>query len=263
MKPAFDKRNKIFIKIIMSFFGVLFKYYYRLKFEGAAPQDGQYLYIANHNSGALVESHGLLYYFLKFRPQMKHLYGFTHHSLFRIPLIAQYFFAIGGVPATASVAKEILDLGGSLLIFPGGSNMALRPLREYKKNSFLDNHGWAKIAQANNISVVPITFKNSHFINPVIFRSKTLSMILILPYLLKIKKFPITLAQIIFTASFIYFALCIQMNFFLMLLLGLYILMTSVLIPILPVKTYLQFHEPILPDPALETKVAQIMDNIY
>lgn len=57
------------------------------------------LLISNHNSGALVESHSLLFLALE---RGLTLYGFTHPSLFKVPIFKQYFEKIGAVPAAVA-----------------------------------------------------------------------------------------------------------------------------------------------------------------
>lgn len=223
------------------------------------------LFISNHNSGALIESFSALMILKDHHPRK--VFGFTHPSIFKIPIISHYFLAVGAVPATYEVAKEILSEQHSLLIFPGGNSQALRSIWKYKENHFRYSQGWAKIAIENKVPVVPVTFRNTHFINPILLSGSWISKILILPALLKIKVTSISLAQILM-ASLVYW-LCTSLNIYSLLtfILTYLVFILSPLTPILPAKVFITFHAPIetlkISRDKLEKEVNEIMDRIY
>lgn len=224
------------------------------------------LIISNHNVGAIIESHLILCLFNKTKPGEKVL-GFTHPSLFKIPLMSQYFKWIGAVPSTHVAAAEVFNANSSLLIFPGGNDQALRGVWDYKKNNFINNHGWAKIAVNNKVPVLPVTFKNTHFLNPVVVSSKLLSKILILPHLLGVSAFSVTVSQIILGIL----TFKIMSSFSSDIIAGFLswvVFCITPLVPILPLKIECSFHPIIYPEnfgtrEELESKVANIYDGIY
>lgn len=132
----YDKRDLKFIKFLSIIYGPCLKYYFGLHFKGVENLnlDENFILISNHNIGAIIESQGLLFFFQKHFPK-KRIFGFTHPSLFKIPIISSYWKKIGAVPSTYEMAANILRNGDHLLIFPGGNRQATRSLWNYKKNS--------------------------------------------------------------------------------------------------------------------------------
>lgn len=238
---------------------------FRIEIKGDIPE-GQVLIVSNHNIGALIESHSLLFLMYK-RENTKPIFGFTHPFIFKIPGMKQYFEWLGAVPATYDVAEEIFKSGNSLLIFPGGNRQAVRPVWEYKKNSFSWSSGWAKIAIQNNVSVVPVTFKNSHFVNPVLFTSKFLANIMILPRVLGVKWMPVSIAQILFATVCAWGLNRLGVPVILNVIVSYLVFVFTVLIPVIPIKVKMKIHSPILnhglTQEELEICVAQVMDQIY
>ncbi len=225
------------------------------------------LYVSNHNIGALIESHGLLFE-AENKFQGKHvIWGFTHPSIFKVWGIRQYYEWVGAVPATYDVAREVFSSGDSLLIFPGGNQQALRSVFDYKKNSFRDSHGWAKIAKENKVDVVPVTFRGSHFVNPVLFQSKLLSKILIFPWLVGLKWLSVSVAQILVTALLIYFLKSFNVSWWIIAPLSVVTFALTSLTIIFPFKISMTMHPRIeteqITQDELEDKVAAIMNQIY
>ena len=225
------------------------------------------LYVSNHNIGALIESHGLLFE-AEEKFQGGHIiWGFTHPSIFRVAGIKHYFEWVGAVPATYDVAREVFASGDSLLIFPGGNQQALRSVFDYKKNAFRDSHGWAKIAKENKVDVVPVTFKGSHFVNPVLFQSKLLSKILVFPWLVGLKYLSVSVAQIIITALLVWGLVSYDISWWVIVPLAVATFSLTSLTIIFPSKIQMTLHSRIatenLNQDELEDRVAAIMNQIY
>lgn len=267
MKPNWDKRKIVVIKAIERFIWPIIKTIFRVQIVGTehlTQLKSPALYVSNHNSGALIESLSAL---IVIKTHQPNIFGFTHPSLFKIPLIKHYFESLGAVPATFEVAKELFSTGSSLMIFPGGNSQALRPISKYRNNHFRSSHGWAKIAKENNVQVVPITFKNTHFINPIFFSGSWVSKILILPWLLKLKVTSISLGQIL-SALIIYFLLLSTTSNVYIAVVSAYItFVLTPLAPVLPVKITMSIYPPINTNAKaqdeLEKKVNDLMDKIY
>lgn len=172
-------------------------------------QPGPCLLIANHNSGALIESHSLLFLCLS---RGMTVFGLNHQALFMIPFVGKYFRMIGAVTASKAAAHQVLREGHSLLIFPGGNRQALRPFSERQQNDFPWAKGWAQIAAQAKVPVVAIKFSGTHAINPILFSSKWLARLLVLPALLKVTYFPVSLAQILSAALAFGITAASQMN---------------------------------------------------
>ena len=264
----FSSRNHKLIKMLGWFFKPMIRTIFILDIKILEPlQEKPTLYVSNHNIGALIESHSILLLAEEFFREKHHIYGFTHPSIFRVPLLKNYFQWLGSVPATYDVAKNVFKAGHSLLIFPGGNKQALRSIWDYKKNSFREVHGWAKIAQDNQIDVVPITFRGSHFVNPVLFQSSILSKILILPWLLGLKWLSVSVAQILFSVLCLVVLLHFELTLYLSIPITIFVFCLTSLSLIYPAKISMTIHPRIkienINQLELENKVAILMEQIY
>jgi 1-acyl-sn-glycerol-3-phosphate acyltransferase len=260
MSAITSKRSQFIINILAKSLWPFIKFTFQLKVTGLEnlPESQSVLFVSNHNVGALIESHSVLFITSNRLPQNRFVLGFTHPSIFRLPIFKNYFEWIGAVPATYEVAKEVLNTGHSLMIFPGGNQQALRPISQYKKNSFRDSHGWAKIALENNVPVIPITFKGSHFVNPIFFSGEWVSKLLIIPKLLGLKYASVSLAQIVLGLVFFFFTQSYLISYLVFIL--------SPIAIIIPFPVSMKIHPPRalnLTQDALEDEVATIMNSIY
>jgi 1-acyl-sn-glycerol-3-phosphate acyltransferase len=269
MTKVWDRRSTIFISVLEKTFWPFIRCLFRIETHGVeqlTQENCSLLFISNHNSGALIESFSALMLLKTYHNRA--VFGFTHPSIFKVPLIKNYFEALGAVPATYDVAAEIFNHDQSLMIFPGGNEQALRPVWKYKENSFRQSHGWAKIAKTNSVKVVPVTFKNTHFINPILLSGNVISKILILPMLLKLRIASISIGQIVSGILIYYFCSHLGMSTLLSGIIAYLGFILTPIIPILPVKVSVTFHQSIevkaeTNQEELENKVKSIMDSIY
>ncbi len=192
-------RDLAYVPIALRPWKPLFRYLFRIEFEGheTLPEES-FVFIANHNIGAAIEIMALLDYWhahFKERP----VYGLSHPFVFKIPGLRSHFLKIGGIPATFDAAFKALDEGASLLIFPGGNFEAVRPFSQRHRCDFGGHKGWAKVALEKNRRIIPISILGSHSVNPVLARTRWLSWALVIPRLLGIRYFPITVSQVIWS----------------------------------------------------------------
>lgn len=268
MTIHWHKRKPSFIRVLRFFVWPFLKGYFRLEvITKAALTATPTLYISNHNIGALIESHSILFEIDRHFTDRHTVFGFTHPSIFKVPGFNQYFSALGAVHSTYEIANEVFKSGNSLLIFPGGNKQALRSVFDYDKNSFRDNHGWAKIAKMYDVNVVPITFRGSHFVNPVLFQSSVLPQALVIPSLLGIKWLSVSIGQIAMTALFIFLMNFISLQWWITLPLAILVFSITPLVLIFPSKVTMTLHHPLatkdLSQDELEDQVEKIMNEIY
>ena len=270
MNHILEKRRLIFIKGLETLVWPLFKYIYQIKVDGLEniPLTTPLLFISNHNIGALLESHSCLFILQEKLGTRSTIYGFTHPSIFKVPGIRHYFEWIGGVPATYDIANEVFKNGHSLMIFPGGNRQALRSIWNYRDNHFRWSHGWAKIALQHNVPIVPITFKGSHFVNPVLLSGEWVSRILILPWLLGLKWTSISLGQIFCTLLTFYFLKILNIPVSINILISYLVFVFTSLALVFPYPIKMKIHSAMNPQyfqnqEDLEEAVGKIMDSIY
>lgn len=212
--------------------------------ENVSDLSGSALFVANHNVGAVIESHSLLF---EINQTSRPIYGLNHKSLFKIPFVSEHFRKIGAVTADKETAELVLREKCGLLIFPGGNRQAFRPWSQRHDNSFRWARGWAELAIQTQTPVVPVKFSGSHNVNPIFFTSKWFSKFLVLPHLLGVSWFPLSLAQIIL--SIVSFVLTFQVweNGYVSLFIGYLLLCLTPLIPVIPSQIKVKIYPPLNP----------------
>ena len=161
---------------------------------------GSYVFIANHNIGALWEILALLETWQE-HARGREIFGLAHPLAFRIPALGWLTRRMGSVPATYETARAALSSGASLMIFPGGNHEAVRPFWRRHRCDFGGHRGWARIAITNRRAVVPISIVGSHGMNPILWQSRILVKLLLLPWWLGMSSFPVSVSQIVLAAG--------------------------------------------------------------
>lgn len=243
--------SKTYISFLNTWIWPVIAFLFRIEVQGLENiKSEKSLLIANHNSGALIESHSLL--LLLFQRGIQ-VFGLNHQALFKVPFIGKHFRKIGAVSANFEQAEFVLSKDVPLLIFPGGNRQAFRSFSQRHDHTFPWAKGWAQIAVEKQIPVVPIKFIGTHQINPIFFNSKILSKILILPKLLQISWFPLSLAQLIFSIGLFIFLKQIHVNIFFSSLSAYLAFCLTPLIPILPSKVKIKVYSPLRPNVDFKT----------
>lgn len=255
------KRSQKYINQLSKWLSPLLDFVFRIEVNGLQNilEDQPCLLVANHNSGALVESHSLLFLL---KNHKKEIYGLNHRALFKIPFVSQHFEKIGAVPADLESAQRTLGSGHHLIVFPGGQRQVFRPFSSRHDHTFSWAQGWAKIPQETHAPVVPIKFIGTHALNPIFFNSKILSNLLVLPKLLKVSTFPVSLAQILFLGLSILVGYQLQLNLWSQCFVSYLAFCFSVLIPVVPYKIKIMIYPPILDytdSSDLKTKIDAVM----
>jgi len=210
------------------------------------PTDKPFLLVANHSAGlglAELASFAVLYagQFGNERP----LAGFAHPLGFRFWPVTALHAELGTVPSTYEDAYRALEQGVPLLVFPGGDHETMRPIWQANRVDFGDRRGFLKIARTTRIPIVPMGIQGSHYTAPILFRARALAWIFILPRLLGVKRWCVSLLGL--SGAILLSLLPIDLMWRLILA---FIWLTSPLIftPIIPWKIRFQIGAPIQPE---------------
>lgn len=223
------------------------------------------LIISNHNSGAIIESHSLVSLMILKKIRA---FGLNHQALFKIPWISSHFRKIGAISASREATLEALNENAPVLIFPGGNRQAFRPLKDRHTHSFPWAKGWADIAVQQQVPIIPIKFIGSHWVNPILFSSKALSNILVLPRLLKVTWFPVSIAQILAALVLGGFSFFAGLPILGVILLTYLAFVFTPLIPVVPARIRIKIYPPLNPGSdfrtaiELQNKLNSIMDRV-
>lgn len=197
--PAVDTPGQVTpagARFIRGFLRPFTRVMHRPTLEGLAHlPTGPCLLVANHSAGiALSEIGSIMALWQDAHTPARPLAGFAHPLGLRIFPASALLRSVGAVPSTHAGADAALARGVSLLVFPGGDHEAMRPVWQAHRVDFGGRRGFLRIARRANVPIVPLGIRGSHFTVPILWRSRhLLPWALVLPRLIGIKRWPLTL----------------------------------------------------------------------
>jgi 1-acyl-sn-glycerol-3-phosphate acyltransferase len=171
-------------------FQLLHDRYWRIEVTGArnVPRQGPVILISNH-SGALPFDGAMICTTLDRKPGVvvRYLYD---RFVEDVSAVDTFYRRTGGIVATRENAAAALENDAHLLVFPEGVPGVAKSFDErYRLRSF--SPGFARLAMAYDIPVVPIAVVGAEEIYPVVGRAEGLSESLGIPYLPLTPFFPL------------------------------------------------------------------------
>jgi 1-acyl-sn-glycerol-3-phosphate acyltransferase len=158
------------------------------------PAKGPFLLVANHSAGlGVAEILSFLVLYLRHVGPDRPLAAFAHPIGFRVYPVSVALRHLGAVPSTYVAAQGALAAGVPLLVFPGGDHETLRPIWQAHRVDFGGRLGFLRIARAAGVPVIPLGIRGGHFTAPVLFRSRGLATLLVLPRLAGVKRWGVSL----------------------------------------------------------------------
>jgi 1-acyl-sn-glycerol-3-phosphate acyltransferase len=169
--------------------------FHRATLEGTEhlPKTGPYLLVANHSSIGISEIACFAALYLEQVGADRPLSGVAHPIAFHLWPISVFMRHAGAVPSTRAACASALAAGIPILIFPGGDHEATRPIWQAYKVDFAGRVGFLKLARAAGVPIVPLGIRGSAFSMPILWRSKVLPWLLIVPRLAGTRRWPLTL----------------------------------------------------------------------
>lgn len=137
--------------------------YHRLEVRGLERiPEGPALLVGNHNGGLNpVDGLFLVEYYRRYGYDDP-VYALAHDVLFRFPRMKRTLESVGIVPARKETARELLEAGHKVLVFPGGDIENMRPFRERKQVNLAGRTGFVKLAQQTGVPIVPVVGAGNH-----------------------------------------------------------------------------------------------------
>ncbi len=171
------------------------KILYRPTLEGIEnlPEQGPFLLVGNHSAGMGIAE--VLSFAVKYIEQTgneRPLAGFAIPVVFHVYPLSAVVRCLGAIPSTYKAARKTLAMGVPILVFPGGDHESLRPVHQAGRVDFGGRLGFLRIARAAKVPVVPMGIRGSHLTAPVLFRSRILAYLFVLPRFFGIKRWAIT-----------------------------------------------------------------------
>lgn len=165
------------------------------------PASGPFMLVANHSAGmGIAEIASLVVMYLRKLGPDRPIAALVLPVDFHIFPVSAVVRGLGAIPATYAAAEQTLAAGVPVLVFPGGDHEALRPIWQANRVDFGGRVGFLRIARAARVPIVPLGIRGGHFTAPVIFRSRFLATALVLPRLLGVKRWGLSILGLIVAA---------------------------------------------------------------
>lgn len=156
--------------------------------------EGPAVLVANHNGGLNPVDGLFLVHYYRQRGYDDPIYILAHDILFKHPRMNALLRSVGIVPARRETARQVLEAGHKLLVFPGGDLETLRPYRDRAKVVLAGRTGFAKLALEHDVPIVPVVSAGSHETLIVLSQGRRIAKALRLPQWARLHSLPIMLA---------------------------------------------------------------------
>ena len=163
------------------------------------PARGPYLLVANHSAGlGLAELSSFAALYLREVGPERPLAGFAHPRAFGMWPTSVIHPALGVVPSTYPAAEATLAMGVPLLVLPGGDHETMRPITQADRVDLGGRVGFLRIARRAGVPIVPLGIRGSHYTAPILWRSKLLATLLVLPrWVFGVKRWGLSLLAVL------------------------------------------------------------------
>lgn len=148
-----DLMNTHLVQHLVKPFKYLERYHrYEVKGWENMPEEPALL-ISNHGFIAYDIYMLALTYFLKTGKMWRIV---TDHVIFTVPLLREFFLAMGIVDGTRENVDQLFNRGDSVVVLPGGGREAMKSSRERYRLKWQGRYGFIKVALKHNVPIVPI-----------------------------------------------------------------------------------------------------------
>ncbi|WP_259701070.1 MULTISPECIES: lysophospholipid acyltransferase family protein [Synechococcales] len=159
-------RDPLFIRELMPIWGWLHRHYFRVHTSGweHVPGQGPMLLVGSHNGGLATPDLPMFLYdwFRRFGYQ-REVYGLTHAKVWQTHApMARLAARVGAIPFYPRNALAVLEMGHSVLVYPGGGNDAFRPHRARGQIHFGGRTGFIRLALWHSLPIIPLISWGSH-----------------------------------------------------------------------------------------------------
>jgi 1-acyl-sn-glycerol-3-phosphate acyltransferase len=161
---------------------------------GNIPDSGPVLLVGNHSGGNMTPDTILFTLaFSTFFGVERRFYQLAHSLVLALPWLAS-LRKFGTVVASPAGAREALETGAALLVYPGGDHEVHRPTWLGNVVDFGGRKGFISLALEYDVPIVPVVSIGGQETALFLTRGEALARMLWLDRLLRLKVFPISLA---------------------------------------------------------------------
>ncbi len=158
------------------------------------PRDGPALLVGNHNGGLNPVDGLFLVHYYRTLGYDRPVYILAHDILFRVKKMAEVLESVGIIRARKGQARELLEAGHKVLVFPGGDIESMRPFKNRSKIVLAERQGFIKLAQRAGAPIVPVVSAGAHETMLVLSQGTRIARLLNLPRFARLNSLPLLLA---------------------------------------------------------------------
>jgi 1-acyl-sn-glycerol-3-phosphate acyltransferase len=191
----FDDRDPDYIRDNLPLVWLLSSLWFRgeVRNLGNVPEDRPVLMVGNHSGGNMTPDTILFTlafstYFGVERP----FYQLAHNLVLASPY-GQILRKYGTVAASHEHAREALESGAALLVYPGGDLEVHRPIWERHRVDFAGRKGFIRLALEAGVPIVPVVAVGGQETSLFLSRGDRLARVLGLDRALRLKVLPVSL----------------------------------------------------------------------
>lgn len=191
-----DDRDPDYIREMLPGAWLLASLYFRARVRGLEniPEEGPVLLVGNHSGGnmtpdTLVFTLAFCAYFGVERP----FYQLAHNLVLSMPHLS-WLRRFGTVAASRRHAREALETGAAVLVYPGGDYEVHRPTWEGGQVDFDGRKGFLRLAHEVGVPIVPVVAAGGQETALFLSRGERLARLLQLDRLFRLKVLPISVA---------------------------------------------------------------------
>jgi 1-acyl-sn-glycerol-3-phosphate acyltransferase len=191
-----DERDPDYIREQLPGLWLLASIWFRGEVRGLGniPEDGPVLLVGNHSGGNLTPDTGIFTLaFTAYFGVERRFYQLAHNLVLSMPGLS-FLRRFGTVAASPDNARDALQAGAALLVYPGGDHEVHRPVWERNRIDFDGRKGWIRLALEHDVPIVPVVSIGGHETALFLSRGATLSKLLLLDRAFRLKVLPISIA---------------------------------------------------------------------
>ena len=197
MPPAdLDERDPDYIRESLPRLWLLSSLYFRGEVRGLGniPEEGPVLLVGNHSGGNLTpDTTVFTLAFSAYFGVERRFYQLAHNLVLSMPGLG-FLRKFGTVAASPANAEKALRSGAAVLVYPGGDHEVHRPTWHGHRVDFAGRRGFVRLALEHDVPIVPVVSIGGQETALFLSRGETLSRLLGLDRLLRLKVLPISLA---------------------------------------------------------------------
>jgi 1-acyl-sn-glycerol-3-phosphate acyltransferase len=161
---------------------------------GNVPDTGPVLLVGNHSGGNMTPD--TLVFTLAFSTYFgveRAFFQLAHNLVLSMPGLG-FLRKFGTVAASPANARQALESGAALLVYPGGDYEVHRPSWQRHRVDFGGRKGFIRLAIEQNVPIVPVVSIGGQETALFLTRGERLARLLALDRVLRLKVLPISLA---------------------------------------------------------------------